>query len=73
MKRQTYRRKRSVDRSVRQLARYTTRKKGPCKTLRGRKYTCRKASRKTHPAQDVAVKSGDTYKRSVHMWMVCAQ
>jgi len=36
-----------VDQSVRQhLTRKTTRKEGPCKTLRGRKYTCRNASRK---------------------------
>ena len=64
----------TVDRSVRQqLARDTTQKEGPCKTLRGCKYTCRKVSRKRHPAQDVTVKSRDTYKRSVNMWTVCAQ
>jgi len=42
----------TVDRSVRQqLAHDTTRKEGLCKTLRGRKYMRRNASRKTHPAQ----------------------
>jgi len=58
----------TVDWSVRQqLAHDTTRKEGLCKTPQGHKYTHRKANRKTHPAQDVAVKSRDTYKRSVNM------
>jgi len=64
----------TVDRSVRQhLARDTIRKKSPCKPSRDRKYTRRNASRKTHPSQGVTTKSRDTYKRSVNIWMVCAQ
>ena len=56
-----------------ELARCTTRKRSPCKTLRGRKYTRRNENRKTHPAQGVTAKSRDTYKRSVNMWTVGAQ
>jgi len=36
----------TVNRSVRQPARDATRKEGPCKTPRGRKYTCKNANRK---------------------------
>jgi len=62
----------TVDRSVRQqLARDTTRKKGPRKPTRSRKYTRRNAGRKTHPAQGVTAKSRDTYKRSVNMNGLC--
>jgi len=64
----------TVDRWVRQqLARDTTREKEPMQTLRDRKHTRRYANRKTHLTQGVTVESRDTYKRSVNMWMVCAQ
>jgi len=63
----------TVGQSVRQLARYTTCKRSPCKTLQGCKYTRRKANTKTHSTQGVTVKSRDTYKHSVNMRTVCAQ
>jgi len=64
----------TVDRPVRQqIARDTTRKRNPCKTLRGRKHTRRNANRKMYSAQGVTDKTRHTYKRSVNMWKVCAQ
>ena len=62
----------TVGRSIRQqLTRYTTWKEGACKTLRGRKYLRRKANRKIHPAQDITIKSHDTYKQCEHVNGLC--